>query len=260
MKSPFVFFADVLFMGFISLLLSLVVFNYFLPYPYQLLVSILVSLLCILIYYHLSRQKQNHLKLKKTEKVEYEKLISHLNFSTLEQQVSVVEVAVKKHGLLTEKHQGSLNIKDKFITVFCRFGFDKVSKSDIVRAFNMLSKNHKAFILAETFDQDVIDFAKRFDGRIILVDGKTLYRYLKEHDCMPLPVNAKPEPKNKGDFKNLLDKRKAKNFLLFGTSFLFLSYFAPIKTYYVVCGCIFLIYSLILRFFGKDFHANTNIK
>ena len=37
MKSPFVFLLDVLFMGFISLLLSLVVFNYFLPYPYQLL-------------------------------------------------------------------------------------------------------------------------------------------------------------------------------------------------------------------------------
>ena len=43
----------------------------------------------------------------------------------------------------------------------------------------------------------------------------------------------------------------AKKFFIFGATFCAMSFFVPIKLYYTIFGCLMLITSVVLTFFGK---------
>ncbi len=258
MKTKLSFILDVAFVSAISFTLALVAFNYFIPYPFTLIYSACVSAISTIIFFSLTDKKNKAERLKRAEQKECEFLISELNFSERQEQNDVIENALKKRNIPFERKRAMFFIKDNNAVVICRFGFNNVAKSDVVRAFNAITKKQKAYILAESFDADVIAFAERFDGRIELINGNKVYKFLKESDAMPnFKYKEFSERKKKGDFKNLLDKKKAKTFFAFGLVFLLTSYFSPLQIYYLVCGCLFLIYSLVLRLMGKEINLKV---
>ena len=89
-----------------------------------------------------------------------------------------------------------------------------------------------------------------------IIPGKTyvkIYAFLKENNSLPPEKYEFSDKKLKGLtlLKTLLEKKKAKRFFAFGFIFLAFSYFVPIKVYYVVFGCAFLIFALFLTIFGQ---------
>ena len=161
---------------------------------------------------------------------------------------------LKKLNYKPERKKGGVFIKDKSVALFPLFGFNQTGKSQIVKVFNSISRGEVGYILSETFSDDAFSFAERFDGAIVLVKPDQIFSFLKKHDSLP-PEKYQVLKKKRKKFailKNLALKKKAKPFFWFGVLFLLYSFFVPLKLYYVIFGCIFLILSIILRAFGKE--------
>ena len=206
-----------------------------------------------MIIYRFSNKNFKEQKLKKQEQKELIELVNYLNFASKAEQNLILEKALKKAGYFVEKVKSNLYIKDKNSLIILKFGFAPVTKVDIVKAYNQLAVTDKAYIIAESFEQPVLQFANRFNGRVLCHTGQDVFSFLKKHQSLPMAKYTEfLEKKKKGNVKILLDKKKSKTFLTFGIFFLAMSYFSPIKTYYLIVGCAFSIYAVILRAFGKD--------
>ena len=193
------------------------------------------------------------------EQKEKETVITQLKLYTATEQNDFFQKVISLHGKNTERKKSGLFVKDTPFALFPIFTFDGVKKSDIVRVFNSIKKEQTAYILSDSFTVEVKDFAERFDGRVKTVDGNNVYKLLKEKNIFPQIKHAFPEKKklSLSSLKNLLEKKKAKNFLVLGLLFIATSYFMPLKTYYIICGTVFLIFSLILRLYGKTNATQT---
>jgi hypothetical protein len=228
--------------------------------PYSIVISATLS--GIISLFAMRKMINNAIKnrLKKQEKEEYEDMLIQLNFSSRADNNNLFEKLINNLGYQTERKKNGIFLKEKNACVFLAFGFNPVSKADIVKVFNSIRQTDTAFILAETFSPDIKSFADRFMGRIITVDGKAVYTALKKHDALPPKKYAVSPEKQHGIklFNNLLLKRKAKSYFTFGLIFLATSYFVPIKLYYLVFGCIFLLASLLCKLFGKEQNKITN--
>ena len=201
-------------------------------------------------------------KVKSAEKQEYQDTINTFLFMTGTDKNEYFEKFINTFSLTTERKKNGVYIPEKTTYVFIRLDFEQVNKTDIVRYFNLLTKKQTAIIIAEKFSPEIVSFASRFDNKIKLIDGEELFYNLKKHDFLPKisypsepTIKVKPSP-----FDTLLNKKRAKNFLLFGLLFLFFGYFVPLKTYYVISGSIFLILSAVCKMFGREINNSNSVK
>ena len=253
MKISLPFILDTLFYLVAGFFLFFVIINYYIARPasYVLAATSAVIFTLFAVKLSVSRKQKNFSSAEKQKK--YNVVMTKLNLSEEKTVIALFEKALHAEGYLTEKKHGGIYIPENKKTLFFRFGFDGVSKTDIVKCFNNINKTEKAEIYSENFSDEIQAFAARFGGKIILTDGKTAYSLLEKHSLLPVgdaPITGE-EKKPTLDFSRLFDKKRAKNYLAFGLLFVFLSYIAPIKIYYVVFGAAFLILALILKFFGK---------
>lgn len=254
MRTILSIFLDTLFYTFITFLLCLILLCSFFPLKYSLVFSLVFAILIMLISIKSLTKKNSNLKLKNKDERKMEQLCYSLCIMKEKEKYDFLFDLLNSVGVLAEKKYGGAFIKKANSVIYIFYDFAPLTKSQIVKVFNLLPKTANAFILSNDFDKDVMEFANRFDGRIKLVDKKNFYVYLKEKDFYPPEVMPLPKEK-KANLKyivNLLDKRKAKHFFLFGLVFIGMSYFAPIKLYYLISGSLFLIYAVILRAFGKN--------
>ncbi len=250
---------DAFFTAIISFFISLVILNYFLRPPLTIIFSAVVSVLFCAIFIKRFSDKQAKNKLSLAEQKEKEIILAQLKLYTPTEQNDFFQKVISLHEKTTERKKGGLFVKDTPFAVFPSFTFDGVKKSDIVRVFNSIKREQTAYILADAFTPEIKDFAERFDGRVKTVDGNQVYELLKEKNFLPQIKHPFPEKKKLtlSSLKNLLEKKKAKNFLVLGLVFIGTSYFMPLKTYYIICGTAFLIFSLILRLYGKTNASQT---
>ena len=251
-KSIFIF--DGIFLGFVTLILSLVALDFFIPRPFSLIFSLCICFFTIITFIYSKNQKLSSLLVSKKEQAEIDAFIEQFNLMPIKKRLNIIENAITKKQIQVQRKHGGLYLKDKGVLILVKFGFEQTLKVDVVKAFNLISKNERAYILSDSFSLEVIEFACRFNGRIILANGQKLYAYLKENQALPpysQPLLSK-EKKKKLTANAFLQKKKFSSFFCFGIIFLATSYFVPIKLYYLIFGCAFLIFSLILRFFGKD--------
>lgn len=244
---------DGIFLGAVTLILSLVILDFLIPRPFSLIFSLCLCFFTLVTFIYYKNKKYSGNLISKKENAKQNAFIEQFNLMPPKKRLSVIEKAIMKNNIQIEHKNGGLYLKDKGVLILVKFGFEQTLKVDVVRAFNLLTKNERAYIISDFFSLDVIDFASRFNERIILVNGNKLYAYLKDCDALPPytpPILAKE--KKKVSLSAILDKKKARSFFAFGIIFLITSYFVPIKLYYVIFGCVFLVFSLILRFFGKN--------
>nr|MBO4518343.1 hypothetical protein [Clostridia bacterium] len=254
MKTYFAITLDSVFYLLAGFFLSFIPINYYLPRPASYVLAATVAIVFTLFLIKLSLEKRHTAaSIGKSEK-SFRRVMTALNLSDEKTLISLFDKAFKAEGFLTEKKRGGIFIKDKNATVFLKFGFDAVSKTDVVKCFNAIPKATKAEIFAEKFSDEVKAFAARFGGKVILSDGKQAYALLEPHGLLPdgEEIISPDSPRFSADFSRLLDKKRAKNFLVFGLLFTILSYIAPIKGYYLTFGAIFISFALVLRLFGKS--------
>lgn len=251
MKTRLVLILDTIFICFISFIIAVILLSYATPHPLSVIYSACVSLLSALFYIVRYNKKAQNVTVKFSQKKQFEDMVEQLNFSSRSEQFAIIEKAITLSGKQAVRKKGKIKVQDTEAVVFIKYGFVKVNKADVLKSFNAISKSETAYILAENFEQEVKDFAERFNGKVKLVSAIPLFNTLKKLDCLPKNKYSFIQQKViKSGWKNFIDKRKSKKFAIFGLAFLFLSYFSPIKTYYIVFGVIFLCLSLIIKAFG----------
>ena len=164
------------------------------------------------------------------------------------------EHAINSLGIMTIKRKFGIFIEQKNCAVFPIFNFDGITKTDVVKVYNAISKNQKAYILGDDISNDVKLFMQRFSDKIEFVGGEKVYDFLEKNNALPpktLLLNQGRENKL-SFFKKLIKRKHANKFFIFGITLILSSWFVPIKMYYVICGCAFLMLSLICRLYGQE--------
>ena len=249
----FSFFSDLVFSLFSSFLLCLVISSYFLAHPFNLVLSVSVSLLFTLFAFKYFYSKRSKKKSLEQQKLDIDALTTELCFYSKPKLLTLFEKAFSVKGERVEKRTTHLLLPNKNQALFFIFSFDGVKKADLVKAFNKLKGNENAVIYAPDFFNEIISFASRFKGRIILEKGNAVYSLLKETDLLPKTIGTlSQEKRKKASVNNFLEKKNSTKYFLFGALFLLLSFIVPFKIYYIVVGSLLMIFSLVLKFFIKD--------
>lgn len=244
---------DTFFYFIVFFLMIFIILNYFIMRPVAIVISLCLSaLLTLMVFKKLFDKRAKFLQDRKTEKL-YKDVITELNFSTPIEQCLLLEKALIKANYQIKRYKNTIKVVDKNAVIFMRFGFESITKTDVVKIFNQLANKEIACVICESFQKEIIEFCDRFQKRIVLVSAKEFIPFLEKHSSLPNQKYALLiPPKKKVGLAQLILKKRAKNFFFFGIFFLFSSYFSPIKWYYVLFGCVFLILSVIVKLFGKD--------
>lgn len=247
--------SDWIFSAVTAFLLSFVVLNYFISRAFSFLyAAVFACLFCLLVIKITLKRREKTVLRKKDEKI-FRDTFDSLEFMEESETLDYFKSVFQKNGVAAEKENGCLVLPEKKERVFLRLSFSPPAKIDAVRAFNSIKKDETAvFFCNEPVPPDVETFFARFGDKIRLKTSKEVFEEIKKSELFPpIKVPLQKEKQSVGKkFRVILSKKKAKTFFRFGLAFLVLSVFAPLKTYYVICGAVALVYSLVLRFFGAN--------
>lgn len=229
------------------------IFNYFIPRAAAIGVAVTSASLLALLIIKLTLRAEK----KRKETLAFEKSISELFeelcFMPRYELVARFSKAYNALDIKTEKIGGALFLPELNRTIFFLFSFDGLTKTDIVKVFNKIHTDGDAVIFANDCATEVKSFATRFGEKIRIAEKKEIYHILKDGEAMPEIKHRLPsaDERKKVAFSSFLDRKKAKRFLVVGLTFLFFSFFVPLKVYYIVCGSLLCIFSLTVIFFVK---------
>lgn len=254
MKTLTISILDSAFSAFIAFVLTFFIINFYVERPFSILFALCLAVPIFIIAYE--RIKKS--KLLKSQDNEKKRAIENMVYSLclLERNklLDIFERAISSLEVKTLKRKYGIFIEEKNLAIFPIFSFDGITKTDVVKVYNALSSKQKAYILGENISSDVKNFMDRFNGRIEFVNGEKVYDFLKKVNCLPREkLSLKSNGANKlAFFKRLIRKKHSNKFLIFGITLILSSWFVPIKMYYVLCGCAFLMLSLICRLYGQE--------
>jgi accessory gene regulator protein AgrB len=243
---------DSLFCCFSFFFLSFIVLNFFIDRAVAIILSVTIALLLTLftIKFLLKRRKVKLIKRK--QQFEQENAMEQLNLSPSSVQKNLFIKVFGKLNEKVEKKKEGLYLPDKKTLIVLKFGYNEVTKADIVKIFNSLDKDQSAHVFAKSFSSETKNFADRFI-RIFLKESDYVYSLLKKADVYPETVFVLPKKNIKAQIvSNLFNRKKAKTFFGFGIFFIISSFLVPIKTYYVLSGVLMFLISLSCVFFGKE--------
>lgn len=246
------FILDTLFTLFISFILSFVLLSFFIARIYAIAYSALIALLVTAVVFKFRSDKNKKTHLKKQDERLCNSVIDQLNFMAKSSVTKLFERAISNKGnTYRVKRSGILVVEDDNLLVL-KFGFEPVTKTDVVKAYNAKEKGGKALIYSESFSAEIIEFASRFNGEVALLDKVDTFEFLSQNDAIP-EITVSPKPKRKFRFylSEFLKVKKAKKYLAFGIMFLAFSFLTVYKLYYVVFGCSLLIVALLCRLYGE---------
>lgn len=243
--------------GFFFFLVCRFILNYFLSYEISTSISLFSSILALIFSVKAINKRKDGKETNRKNIEQKEDLILALELLSKTEQKNLFIKAFSKKGLKPERRKKYIFLSEIGALVYVKFD-EKVTKADILNIYNHAGFS-KAFVLCNKFDDDVINFSKRFIPKIIIKNGDYAYELLKDTELLSL-VNLPPSINSvKRTFK-LFYKNNAKKFFLFGATFIVLSFFVTLKLYFLIVGVAFLCFSLILALFGsKKNHSEETI-
>ena len=241
----------------LGFLFCFLVLNYFVDKPYSIIIAISLGVMFALLVYKVSIKKFKKRQSEKAQTEQSELVINQLDFLSANELTTLFFKALEDDGKKPERKRGYIYLKESKTAIFLSFGFENKNKKDIVKAYTYTCDKEKdisrSIILAGEFPAEIIEFANRFGGKIKLVYGNDVYKFLLKHDNLPKITCEilKTQKIKRKKLSSLLYKKNSRKFLLFGFMFLLMSYVVPIKLYYLIFGGIMLIFGFTLMFFGK---------
>ena len=243
---------DSLFSGFICFLVCFLLLNYFFLREHAIIISLIFSTLIIIIALKRLWAKNTLIKLKKDQEKAKNTCMIALKIMPENKVLDLFSLAIEKLGKTVKKTNGGLFIEQKSVAIYFKFTFDLVTKSDVVKFFNACPKAYVTYIFADEFSSELLTFINRFNKKVVAVDGVKTYKFLYKMNCLP-QTDFCLEKEKLTIMKariNLFKRKNAKRYFTFGLIFLFMSFFVPLKLYYVICACLFLTFSLFCRLYG----------
>lgn len=248
-----VFFLDICFFFFLGFILSLPLFNYLVAYPYNLICAIFIGVIFSLLLGKVLSKKNTKNSIKKKDDLLFKTSLLSLNLMSKPELFGFIREYLTQKGVEFTENRTFFLIPEKKTCLFIKFSFSEVQKVDVVRYYNLIPDGYSATVIGEKFDEEVIAFAKRFNGKFIMVDFKRFFYELKSCGVFPKTRYVlSDEEKPKINLTNLLKKKNAKRFFSFGVIMFFLAFFVQIKTYYIVVGSVFFLWTLVLILFGSE--------
>ena len=250
MKNFFPIVLDSLFLFFASFVLLVFSLYYYLPSPYHVVISLTLSAVICLTTARFLTARSNDKHIKNQEKKILKDTLLKLNLMKNERLISLIISALelKDYSLV---NNGFLDNKTNTLYLV-KYGFENLTKADVVKGFNLNEKG--VVFLCQEYDQEIIDFASRFNDKIVLKDGVYLFNLLKEKNLLPKEdfSSLYTEKKRIVIKGKILEKRNAKKFFFFGVMLCFFSLFVPYRTYYLFSGVLMVSFSIYLKLFGKS--------
>ncbi|HKL93874.1 MAG TPA: hypothetical protein VJZ69_01160 [Clostridia bacterium] len=133
------------------------------------------------------------------------------------------------------------------ILLICNFKFSNLSSSDIASAYQTAQKRSakKVVMLCRGADRPAIALSTNLDVKFEIVKTGALYRYLQRMNALPELDKDKFKFSLKYIFDVALKRQNAKYYIFSGIMLLFLSYFTPLKLYYLCFGTSLLVLAIL---------------
>ncbi len=242
-------FLDAIFYSFLTFAIGF--FGFLKPFGRiaSLYLSVFIALVVLTFFIYRGRKSAEKIYLTKKERLKAKRFSEFLCVLNKKDAFNVLTTALSKKYPLGNTERFCFALPEERARVFFFFSFDGLKKSDVVFAFNRLLPSEKAIIYSYNESAEVIEFSKRFLGRIEIKSGEELYHLIK--DFLPLSVLPRTTFSEKKKSIVFLYKKNARKLFFFGALFLIASSFVTFKTYYIIFGSLFLICSAFSYFFGK---------
>lgn len=129
-------------------------------------------------------------------------------------------------------------IKLNSVWIICAFKFSGISQSDVASAYQKaLAENVKNIVLlCRAADRPSQSLAVGLDVKIEIVKISAVFRYLNKKIALPDLKKQKTKFSLRYIFESALKRQHAKFFAFSGIMLFFLSYFTPLKLYYLCFG------------------------
>ena len=253
MKSLIIAIIDSLFSAFIAFIVAFIFLNFYLERKLCIILSVIISLPVFFIALKRINEQRSLAFIKKQTQKKIDKTNCLLCFLEKTKLFSLFEDALTKKGYAVINKKHGLLIESENALIIPIFNFDEITKTDVVKAYNYLKKGQTAYLFGNSISSELSSFIQRFNNKVVFIGGEKIYSLLEQTNCLPqndLPLSINTLTIKKA-IATLLSKVNSKKFLLFGTLFILMSYFAPLKLYYIIIGAVFLIFALIVRLFGR---------
>lgn len=240
---------DTAFVAFSSFIVFFVILNYFLGYSISIVLSVCFGLITALFAFKAFTEKNREKDAKEKKEKEVERVLGTLCFTPQKDLTALFS----KLFINFERKKGGF-FDQETLTLFTPiFKFEGLTKTDIVKVYNKISKDEKAVIYTAYCKSETLDFCALFNGKIQVVYYEKVYDELSSAGLIGLirkDLNFSPA-KKRASFRGFINKKHAKKFFAFGVLFLGFSFIVPFKLYYIVSGCLFITLSIVCKFFGK---------
>lgn len=244
--------SDGLFIILISFLSAVVFCYYFLKNGFlTLLTAIAVSLLFFTLYLIIRQKKKGKLLIKREDEEKFIKCLNALCLSDSAQAERYVFETLLRLDKNPVKVDGGIICNEHFF--FTHFSYDKITISEIVNAYKLTPKGKNLCFIGISFLPESEDFANSFISRIKLIPLNELFPLMKQVDCIPDGgfIPSKKKVRLLTLFKASFSHKKVRSFTLYGISLLIMSNFVFYPIWYIVSGCSFLFYAILIKFFAQ---------
>ena len=249
---------DTIFISFLGFTSCFLIFNYFFERKIAIGFSITLALVLLIFTFGILKAKRKKNKLAKKEKVQAENTLLQLSFMPKAEAVALIHTALEKENLNPIKTRFGFSLPDKKALIFLSLNLEGTTKSDVVKAFNKLDEEHTViYIFSTSVSGEVLEFTKRFNGKVKIIFGEKIYSLLKKHNALPPEKYRLLFKKSKFYFSNILKRKKAKRYASLGFCMAFFSFLVSFKLYYVIFACLFFTLSIITFIFGKKDSENA---
>lgn len=269
-KSAFI--SDLIFTFFITAVLSVCLLRYLkFPLPLAAIFSLLIAFVAVLpVWLFLDRKRRQSLLLKK-EETEQEKLLLQLALSSDKKNAEYLSSLLNNDGFFSAlfpapegTDESAPSQKTVTVTAFSSLQAVETPEAILFPLFSMRPTDGDKIaeiIRVQTdkkkrlFCGELSPEAQRLcrDFSIAVIDGKALYRLLKDHALLPehYAYEPTPPPKKREQKKRLwFAKTNCRPFLISGTLLLISSLLTPFPFYYLIGGSFLLLASVLVRVFG----------
>ncbi len=216
------------------------------------LLSSALAALSAAVFRHLSYKKSVKYSLKREDE---ERKDAVLNSLCLMSETELSEYFCSLLGKMQLPHaaqeDGSIILTESNTAVYFYFTFSKTYAGRVIEFYKQTQKACKTLVIGREFSEEVRALTARFCGRIELLDGTGLYLTMKRFELFPPIKEELKEVKQKLNLpKTVFNKKRARQYFLYGLTLEFFSFFAFYPIYYVLMGTALILFAIVCYFFG----------
>lgn len=218
--------------------------------------ALLIALLISILTYQVSLHLHNRFHDKKTISLaEMEKLFAIMGGN---QVAYFIRATPSYFEPISLEHGFYISLNCSAVAIFPSYKFSPCNLEDIAKYYRIAKENDitSIWILSKQNTRSTILFAKSLDIDFNFVSTKRVHKFLANQNFLPQSIPQKKAKLKKTDYKEILSsiiiRKRAKYFLFSGLTLGLLSFFTPIKAYYIAVSTICLILGILCLFRGKD--------